>query len=153
MSELEDKINGILGDSEQMAKITELARSLMGGADGGGASAPADAGSGGADSGGAGLFSALSGLSGGNSGQSGGGDGGAAGALSELGIDAAALGRIGKLMSAGSAQSSNEQALLSAMRPYLTEKRRSKMDRAMKLAKLARIAKLALGETEGDGHA
>lgn len=152
MSELEDKINGILGDSEQMAKITELARSLMGGADGGGASAAADAGSGGADSGGAGLFSALSGLSGGNPGQSG-GDGGAAGALSELGIDAAALGRIGRLMSAGGAQSSNEQALLSAMRPYLTEKRRSKMDRAMKLAKLARIARLALGETEGDGHA
>lgn len=126
MSELEDKINGILGDSEQMAKITELARSLMGGAgneEGGSNPAP------------------------------GGDSDGAAGALSEFGLDAAALGKIGRLMSAGSAQSSNEQALLSAMRPYLTEKRRSKMDRAMKLAKLARIAKLALGETEGDGHA
>ncbi|MBP3539569.1 MAG: hypothetical protein J6J62_06970 [Oscillospiraceae bacterium] len=126
MSELEDKINGILGDSEQMAKITELARSLMGGAgneEGGSNHAP------------------------GND------NDGAAGALSEFGLDAAALGKIGRLMSAGSAQSSNEQALLSAMRPYLTEKRRSKMDRAMKLAKLARIAKLALGETEGDGHA
>ncbi len=127
MSELEDKINGILGDSEQMAKITELARSLMGGADNeeGGGNNPAP----------------------------GGDSDGAAGALSEFGLDAAALGKIGRLMSAGSAQSSNEQALLSAMRPYLTEKRRSKMDRAMKLAKLARIAKLALGETEGDGHA
>ena len=130
MSELEDKINGILGDSEQMAKITELARSLMGGED---SAAP----------------------------ESGGGDGGNAvgaaaggiGGLSDLGLDAAALGRIGRLMSASGGQNSNEQALLAAMRPYLTEKRRSKMDRAMKLAKLARIAKLALGDMEGDSHA
>ena len=39
------------------------------------------------------------------------------------------------------------------MRPYLSEKRRGKMDRAMKLAKLARIARLAIGEMEDDGHA
>ena len=31
MSELEDKISGILGDPAQMEKITKLAQSLMGG--------------------------------------------------------------------------------------------------------------------------
>ncbi len=35
--------------------------------------------------------------------------------------------------------------LLEAMRPYLSEKRRGKMDRAMKLARLAGIAELAAG--------
>lgn len=148
MSELEDKINGILGDSEQMAKITELARSLMGGE---ASAAPEDNGTGASGTGSAGLLSALTGRGGDSGGTA--DSGGGAGALSDLGLDAAALGRIGKLMSAGGGQNSNEQALLSAMRPYLTEKRRSKMDRAMKLAKLARIAKLALGDMEGDGHA
>ena len=32
MSELEDKINSLLSDPEQMEKITQMARSLMGGA-------------------------------------------------------------------------------------------------------------------------
>lgn len=35
MSELEDKINGILGDPAQMEKIAGLAKSLMGGGDSG----------------------------------------------------------------------------------------------------------------------
>ena len=35
MSELEDKINGILGDPVQMEKIAGLAKSLMGGSDSG----------------------------------------------------------------------------------------------------------------------
>ncbi len=40
--------------------------------------------------------------------------------------------------------------LLEAMRPYLSEKRRGKMDRAMKLARLAGIAELAAGLGDGD---
>ena len=43
------------------------------------------------------------------------------------------------------------KALLAAMKPYLSEKRQGKIDRAMKLARLARIAGLALGEA-GGGH-
>lgn len=127
MSELEDKISEILGDSEQMAKITKLAQSLMGG-EGTQSSAPAGA----ADT-----------------------DGESAGGFDPagLGIDAETLGRISRLLSSGSTQNREEQALLSAMRPYLSEKRRGKMDRAMKLAKLARIARLAIGEMEDDGHA
>ena len=130
MSELEDKISEILGDSEQMAKITKLAQSLMGG-EGTQSSAPAGAADAGGDSTGAADGFDPAGL----------------------GIDAETLGRISRLLSSGSTQNREEQALLSAMRPYLSEKRRGKMDRAMKLAKLARIARLAMGEMEDDGHA
>lgn len=66
-------------------------------------------------------------------------------------IDPAMLGRISRLMQAGNEDNTNERALLEAMRPYLSEKRRNKMDRAMKIAKLARIAKLAIGEMGAGG--
>lgn len=44
-----------------------------------------------------------------------------------------------------------KQRLLQAMEPYLSEKRRGKMDKALKIARLARIAKAAMGEEGGDG--
>lgn len=47
-----------------------------------------------------------------------------------------------------SAAPGREQALLQAMRPYLSEKRREKLDRALQLARLARVARLAM-ETGG----
>ena len=44
-----------------------------------------------------------------------------------------------------------EAALLAAMRPWLSEKRRRKMDRAVQLARMARLARLAMGQMgEGD---
>ena len=118
MSELEDKINSILGDPKQMEQITKVARSLMGGAGG----------------------------------ESGGEAGGRAeSALAGLGIDAASLQRLGRLLSRSGEQKPQERALLEAMKPYLSEKRRSKMDKAIKLARLAKIARLAMGEMGGDG--
>ena len=119
MSELEDKINSVLGDPKQMEQITKVARSLMGGAGG----------------------------------ESGGEAGGRAeSALGEdLGIDAASLQRLGRLLSRSGEQKPQERALLEAMRPYLSEKRRSKMDKAIKLARLAKIARLAMGEMGGEG--
>ena len=66
----------------------------------------------------------------------------------ELGLDPGLLRRIGRAMQGGG-DAGREQALLRAMQPYLSEKRRDKMDRALKLARLARIARLALGETGG----
>ena len=39
-----------------------------------------------------------------------------------------------------------------AMKPYLAEKRRRKIDRAMKLARLASLAELAAEDLEGDDH-
>lgn len=49
------------------------------------------------------------------------------------------------------APAGREQALLQAMRPYLSEKRRGKLDRAMELVKMLRLARLAM-EAGGGGH-
>ena len=132
MSEFEDRINSVLNDPEQMDKIANLAKSLMGG-DGQSA-----------DTGDGGMMGKLGELAKGLS-------GGGSAAQESPAIDPAMLGKIGRLMKAGNAQNSNERALLEAMKPYLTEKRRQKMDRALQLAKLARIARIAMGEMgEGD---
>ncbi len=118
MSEFEDRLNSILNDPEQMDKIANMAKSLLGGDAGGAASGPQ-----------------------------------AAPATPFDGIDPAMLQGIGKIMSSmNDPQNDQKTALLEAMKPYLDEKRRSKMDRAMKLAKMARLAGLAFGEFGGNFH-
>lgn len=72
----------------------------------------------------------------------GGGDGG-------FDLNPAMLERISGLMKKGGGKSS-DMALLEAMKPYLSEKRRKKMDKAMKLAKLASFAELAAEEFKED---
>ena len=64
-------------------------------------------------------------------------------------IDPALIARIGSIMSRGESKSSKDKKLLEAMRPYLSEKRRSKMDKALKIAKLAGIAEIAMTELGG----
>ncbi len=64
-------------------------------------------------------------------------------------IDPSLLKSLGGMLS-GSARGGRDAKLLEAMRPYLSEKRRGKMDRAMKLARLAGIAELAAGLGDGD---
>ena len=127
MSELEDKINGILGDPAQMEKIAGLAKSLMGGSDGGSETAEKTKSAGG------GLDSLMQSLGGG-----------------EGAIDPAMLARLSRALSSGAGEKKQERALLEAMKPYLSEKRRSKMDKAIKLARLASIARIAMGEMGGD---
>lgn len=61
--------------------------------------------------------------------------------------DAALLKRLSGLMQNGG--NGRETALLEAMRPWLSEKRRGKMDRAMQLARMARLARLAMEEMGG----
>ena len=69
------------------------------------------------------------------------------------GLDPGLLGRVAKAMRGGG-DGGREQALLAAMRPYLSEKRRGKMDRALQLARLARILRLtALEGGGGDDQA
>ena len=119
MSEWEDRIQQILGDPEQMAQISQMAQSLMGGG-------------------------------GGEQTEGGGpGDLGGLGALGDLGIDPGMLGRITRLLREDQSGDDHKRALLAAMRPYLSEKRREKLDRAMKLARLSHLAKLAMGEDGG----
>ena len=119
MSELEDKINAVLGDPKQMEQITKLAKSFMGGGTPGKAAEPEPKGE--------------------------------EAPFASLGIDGATLQRLSRLLRQGGADKPQERALLEAMRPYLSEKRRSKMDKAMKIARLAQIARLAMGEMGGDG--
>ena len=128
MSDLEDKINGILGDPAQMEKIAGLAKSLMGGGDSG--DVPAEK----TKSAGGGLDSLMQSLS-----------------RSDGAIDPAMLARLSRAFSSGAGEKKQERALLEAMKPYLSEKRRSKMDKAIKLARLASIARIAMGEMGGDG--
>lgn len=66
------------------------------------------------------------------------------------GLPAGLLQGLGGLMNGGGAPSGREQALLQAMRPYLSEKRRGKLDRAMELARMMRLARLAM-EAGGGG--
>lgn len=111
MSELEDRINSILGDPAQMEKITRMAKALMGGED-----SPQSA-----------PDTPLPGL------------------------DGAMLNRLSRLMSDSGARDGGHQALLLAMKPYLSEKRRKKMEKALQLARFARIARIAAAEMEGGG--
>ena len=43
-------------------------------------------------------------------------------------------------------------ALLEALKPFLAEKRRDKLDRAMKLARMEKMAELAFGALGGEKH-
>ena len=86
--------------------------------------------------------------------------GGGAGALPSGGaqapppFDPGMLQKLSRAMN-GSGGESSGQALLRAMEPWLSEKRRGKVDRALRLARLAKLAQVFLGEAgggEGDGH-
>jgi len=112
-----------------MEKITRMAKSLM-------------AGNAGAESGGS----------------TGGDENGLGSMLGALGLggdtpdfDPKVLGRIGKILRSSAPEKKQEQALLEAMKPYLSEKRRSKMDKAIRIARIAGIAKMVMGEMGGDG--
>ena len=120
MGELEERLNSILSDPEQMARISNLAQSLMGGS-GGEAPAPPQ-----------GLEELAASLSG-----------------QESGAENALLGKLTGLL--GQSGDADKQALLEAMKPYLSEKRRGKLDRAMQLTRMARLARLAMGEL-GNGE-
>lgn len=79
-----------------------------------------------------------------------GGDNPLAALFGSDGEEMAALGRISRALGAQSEQDREKTALLEAMKPYLSEKRRRKMDKAMKIARLTRIARAAMGESGGD---
>jgi len=123
VGELEDRINSVLNDPEQLNEITRLARSLMGGGQ-------QDSRKEGTTPSSSAAQPAMSGL------------------FDQLGLDADALSQIGGIFGA-SGGGSKSQALLEAMKPYLSDKRKNKMDKAMKLARLAKLAGFAMGEMGG----
>jgi hypothetical protein len=64
-------------------------------------------------------------------------------------IDPSILKNLSGILS-GKSSGGRDTKLLEAMRPFMSEKRRGKMDRAMKIARLAGIAELAAGQLGGD---
>lgn len=64
-------------------------------------------------------------------------------------FDPAMLGRLTKVMG-GMNQSDDKRALLEAMKPYLSQRRREKLERAMKLAKMIHMAEITFGALGGD---
>lgn len=65
-------------------------------------------------------------------------------------LDAGMLSRIQRLMASGGDKPGGSEALLRAMQPYLSEKRRAKMDKALKLARFAKLAGFAMEELGGE---
>lgn len=118
MSELEDRISGVLNDPQQMEQIMAMARSLMGGGDG---AAPSEGD----------LASLLGGAAG-------------SGDAPEAGL----LSRLGGLFKGGG--EGDRRALLEALKPWLSARRREKLERAVRMAQLARVATAVLGETGGE---
>lgn len=64
----------------------------------------------------------------------------------------AMLGKLGSVMQTMEGKD-DKQALLTAMKPYLSSKRREKLERAMKLAKMIHMAELAFGMFGGERNA
>lgn len=69
---------------------------------------------------------------------------------SERGGETELLKKLGSLM--GTARPGRQEGLLQAMGPYLSDKRRAKMARAMQIAKLARLAGFAFEELGGEDN-
>ena len=127
MAEWEEKLNTILGDPQAMEQILSIARSLTGGE----GNPPNPTGSEDCEEPPAPEprqqtpSSPLSGL------------------------DPRLLGLAGRLMQEYSAVDDRKTALLNALRPFLREERRGRLDRAIQIArmtKMIRVALTALGE-------
>ena len=119
MSELEERISGILSNPGEMERITNIAKSIMGGET---QEAPV---SGEAEAGGLNLNGLLSG-----------------------GLDPNVIASLGRLMSTTESRD-EKHALLGAMKPYMSVKRREKMERALQIVRLSRLAGAAFSELGG----
>ena len=65
------------------------------------------------------------------------------------GFDPELLSRIGRLMSRAGGGDSGKTALLKALSPYLAESRRAKLEKAIRLAHMAKLAGIAFEEYGG----
>ena len=126
MAEFEEKLNSILGDPRAMAQIMDLARSLSGEQ---GAAAPASPGEEGEKA---------------PQGEEGGAP--PAGDLSEaLGQLDPGLLQLGmEVIRQVRSTEDRNAALLSALRPFLREERRGRLDRAIQIARMTRMIRAAL---------
>lgn len=63
--------------------------------------------------------------------------------------DAGLMQKLGAMLRGEKGGGSEQQALLQAMRPYLSEKRQKKMERALRMTRMAHLAKLAMNGLGG----
>lgn len=70
----------------------------------------------------------------------------------ESDVDVGMLQKMLGSLRGGSGKKSESRDLLEAMKPFLAEKRRRKIDKAMKLARLASIAEFAVDGIGGEDH-
>ena len=132
MAEFEEKLNAILSDPQAMGQIASLAQALTG--EHAGESAPPPAAEAAGQSG-ATDWSALLGMLGG------GGDSNPLSALSELDPQLLQAGL--RLFSEYSATDDRKVALLNALKPFVKPERYAKVDKAVQIAKLARVIRVA----------
>ena len=121
MDNFDEKLNKLLQNPEALAQVAELARGMQG---------QRDAASGGAQNGG--TPPAGDGF-----------DPGLLGALSSL--DPKMLNGIAGLLGDLTAKDDRRTMLLTALRPYVRKSRQEKMDRAVQLLQLSKVARRALG--------
>jgi hypothetical protein len=148
VSELEEKLNSILGDPQTMSQIMSLAQSLGGAANSAPQpekpNEPPPAESGGTTAASTPDLSALLGsLMGGASGGSSSGSGG---------LDPRMLTMATKVLSEYQSGDDSRAALLQALRPFVKEKRYAKLDKAIQIAKLSRMIRVALDTFKGGGE-
>lgn len=120
MGELEEKLNSILSSPKDMEKIMGLAKELSGSLGIGAGKEEKEPE----------RESPLSGMMG--------------------GLDPKMLGMMSRLMGEYSSEKNDKMALVNSLKPYLKEGRRGDLDRAVKIAKIAHIAKIAFSEFGGD---
>ncbi len=120
MSEFEDKLQSILGDPDAMGQIMSIARSLTGDAQDAQSEAPAEDAPPAPDA----PVPAPSSL------------------LGDLDPRLVQLGM--RLMAEYNSSDDRKTALLTALRPFVQEKRYAKVDKAVQIAKLAHVIRVAL---------
>lgn len=129
MGDFEDKLNQLLSDSDAMAQVMQLAQSLSRGAPSEAAPPPSQPSPPPEGAGSGDLNAMLSQLTG--------------------GLDPQLLARLVPLVQQmNRPESSETAALLTALRPFLREKRRDKVARAAQLAKLIHLARVFLTTRE-----
>lgn len=130
MAEFEEKLTSILGNQQAMDQIMALARSLSGEKEGEGENAPRE------EREHAEREAASSH-----------GEGGDSPDLSQLlsGVDPGMLQMGMRLFQEYQGTDDRNAALLQALRPFLREERRAKLDKAVRIARMTRLIRVALG--------
>ena len=133
MGDFEEKLNQILSNPQAMEQIMSLANSIagppgQGGQEGPGADSPAS-----------------------EQGPPSSAPMGALGGLGDLlsGLDAGAMGKVMELFSVYQQQGDEKAQLLAALKPFLRPERQSRLEQAIRITRMSRVIRTALGMMQG----